>query len=140
MPAEKNKTLKDLENTYCRLRPSPLEGVGVFAIRDIPADTDPFAGVSKHRWYQFTPAELKDLDPAVLKMIHDFYAFEKDGTISIPDCSLNGMDISFFLNTSPQPNIRAVRDGLGFLTTRPVKQGEELTVSYTTYDYRCREK
>ena len=137
---EKKQILEHLQKTYCRLRPSPLEGVGVFAIQDIPANTDPFPGVSEHEWHQFSPAELENLDPAVKKMITDFYCAEKDGSISIPECALNGMDISFFLNTSPQPNVRAVKDGLGFLTTRLIKKGEELTVSYATYDYRYRKK
>jgi hypothetical protein len=35
----KKAILKSLENNYCRLKPSKIEGIGVFAIRDIAKNT-----------------------------------------------------------------------------------------------------
>jgi len=40
-----NKTKKDIleriNNTYCRLKASSIQGIGVFAIRDIPENINP---------------------------------------------------------------------------------------------------
>lgn len=134
MARRHNNILKKLAATYCRLRTSDIAGIGIFAIRDIPKNTNPFPGVRNQRWYKFRPAELKSLDHEVLKMINDFYVTEPDGTISIPSGALNGMDISFFLNTSSAPNVKIVDGGINFSATRKIKKGEELTVAYHTYD------
>lgn len=136
--SEKNNILKNLENTYCRLRSSKLEGVGVFAVRDIPKGKDPFLGVTQKKWVKFSMPELKKLDKQVLKMVDDFFVIEEDGSVYIPQGGLNDMDISFFVNHKKNPNLKIVGNGkeeaLFFKTTRKIKKGEELTVSYATYD------
>ncbi len=137
---KKKKVLTHLQNTYCRLRASPIEGVGVFAIRDIPANIDPFNGKREENWATFHISELEDLDKEVLKLIDDFCVIEKDGSVKIPVYGMNGMDISFFVNNSSNPNMKTTDDGFTFITTRPVKKGEELTVSYATYDETFEEK
>ncbi len=71
----KNSILKNLKNTYCRLRPSKLNGVGVFAIRNIPKNRDPFETIKKQRWHEFKISNFKSLDKEVLKMIEDFFVF-----------------------------------------------------------------
>ncbi len=132
----KKEILENLKNTYCRIKISKIEGVGIFAIRDIPKNTNPFYGVSNQRWHEFETSELKNLDKEVLKMIDDFWIIEKNGTICIPEIGLNGMDVSYFLNNSEKPNIKTIDDGINFVTMRKIKKGEELTSSYTTYDYK----
>lgn len=72
-------------------------------------------------------------------MIDNSYVIEKDGTVIIPDCALNGMDISFFANNSDSPNLET-NDGFIFITKRKIKKGEELTASYETYDYRYKKE
>jgi len=71
-------------------------------------------------------------------MIDDFFVIEKDGYVYLPEGGLNRIDISFFLNNSKTPNIKIVGDGkdeaLYFRTIKNIKKGEELTVSYSTYD------
>lgn len=136
MSNKKEEILKKLKNTYCRLRSSVIEGVGVFAIRDIPANIDPFEGIRDQIWYKFNMSELKKLDKEVLKMIDDFYVIEKDKTVSIPEYALNNMDISFFVNNSKSPNLKTIDNGFTFITLRKIKKGEELTVAYETYDYK----
>ena len=133
---KKEIILKKIKNTYCRLRPSKISGVGVFAIRDIPKGIDPFHGGQKPRWISFNVAELKKIDKAVLRMIDDFNVIEKDGTVLIPDCALNGMDISFFVNNSGSPNLKTTDGGFTFITSRKIKKGKELTVNYEAYDYK----
>ena len=129
----KQKILALLEQTYCRLRASTLEGVGVFAIREIPPGINPFEGMHDEEWLTFTMDELNDLHPEIKKMIDDFFVIEKDGTVRIPASGLNGMDTSFYVNNSDHPNLET-KEGFLFMTTRTIQPGEELTVAYSTYD------
>ena len=132
----KEQILETLKNTYCRLRASRVSGVGIFAVRDIPKNKNPFEMIKKTKWQEFNVADLKKLDKGVLKMIDDFCVIEEDGKVLVPECGLNGMDISFFLNHSNRPNVRTIDEGFTFLTQRVIKKGEELTVSYGTYDWK----
>ena len=108
--------------------------MGVMAIRNIPKNTNIFYSAPVGRDYCFKIKELKNLDPEILKMIKDFFCLEKNGTILIPECGLNGINISYFLNDSRHPNVKTIDGGFNFITTKKVKKGEELTVAYKTYD------
>lgn len=130
-----NKVFRNLKNTFCRLKKSNIEGVGIFAIRDIPEGANPFLGVNKQKWHKISNEELKTLDEEIQKMVSDFFGADKKGNFLVPECGLNGMDISFFLNTSKKPNI-ATKDGVIFKTIKKIKKGQELTVSYANYDER----
>ena len=138
MNKEKEKILQSLKNTYCRLKASKLEGVGVFAIREIPKGKNPFYGIKNSKYHKFDLKELKKLDKEVLKMVDDFFYVEKDGSVNITECALNGMDISFFINNSKKPNLKIFDDGVNesfsFKTIRKIKKGEELTFSYLEYE------
>jgi len=140
MENKKQKILKILKNTYCRLKASGIEGVGVFAVREIPRGKNPFVGIKEKKWQKFLLTDFKGVDKNVLKMIDDFFVIEKDQSVYIPEDGLNGIDVSFFINNSKNPNLKIVGDGkseaLIFKTTKKIKKGEELTVSYATYDYK----
>jgi len=135
---KKNILLNNLKNTCCRLKSSKIEGVGVFAIKNIAKGKNPFIGIKNGKWHKFKMSELKKLDKEVLKLVDDFCVIEKDNTVYIPETGLNGIDISFFVNNSKKPNLKIIEDGkneaLNFKTIKPIKKGEELTVSYATYD------
>lgn len=128
--------LKRIKNTYCRLKPSEINGVGVFAIRDIPPKKNPFYGIREQGWHELKVSDFKNLNKEILKMIDDFFVIKKDATVLVPELGLNGMDISFFLNTSENPNIETVDGGFNFLTLKKIKKGEELTVSYGSFDWK----
>jgi SET domain-containing protein len=138
MNDRKKEILNLLKNTYCRLRPSKIEGVGVFAIRDIPKGKNPFLGIKNQRWHKFDLKELKKMDKGVLEMVDAFFVIEKDNTVYIPEGGFNRMDISYFVNNSESPNLKIVENGkdsaLNFKAVRNIEKGEELTVSYATYD------
>lgn len=125
-----------IKNTYCRLKPSKINGVGVFAIRDIPKNKNPFQGIREQNWYELKVSDFNKFDKEILEMINDFFVIEKDGKVLVPEFGLNGMDISFFLNHSKNPNVKTVDGGFNFITLRKVKKGEELAVSYGNYDWK----
>lgn len=133
---KKQRVLYYLKNTYARLKPSGIEGVGVFAIRDISKNTKIFLGQHHEPWYSFKTSDLKDLDLEILKMIDDFFVIEENQTLTIPAAGLNGIDMSFYLNNSDKPNIKTIDGGFTFVSKRDIKKGEELTVSYAQYDYK----
>ena len=130
----KNKILNNLKNTYCRLMPSKIEGVGVFAVRDIPKGKNPFLGTKKQKWTKFGMTELANLDKEILNLIDSFFVIRNNGTVYISESGLNGMDISYYLNDSKKPNVKTIDDGENFVTLRKIKKGDELTVAYATYD------
>lgn len=132
----KKKALKNLENTYCRLKTSPHHGVGVFAIRDIPKNFNPFEGLKRQKWTEIDIDELRHLKKDVMRMIDDFYVIEKNGKVEVNEGGLNGMDISYFFNDSKTPNVKRVKGGHEVITLRKIKKNEELTIAYSTFDYK----
>ncbi len=125
-----------LQHTYCRLQPSLIHGVGVFAVKTIPRGVNPFLGLplNRERWYRFSPEELRDVNFDIRKMIHDFCA-QENGKFWIPEFGLNGIAISTFLNHSKTPNMKEMGECADyFVTLRTIRVGEELTVDYESYD------
>jgi len=132
----REEVLENIKKTYCRIKVSKINGVGIFAIRNIPAGINPFKGICKQKWIEMKLSDFKNLDRGILEMIDDFFVIEKNEKLLVPENGLNGMDISFFLNNSKNPNMETLDGGFTFLTLRKIKKGEELTVSYKTYDWK----
>jgi len=133
----KRELLKDLSaNVYCRIKPSALSGVGVFAIRQIPKGTNPFRGSRGAKLISFSEKDITSVPAPIKKMIDDFCVF-KNGGYLIPDFGLNSIGIAYFLNCSKEPNVIALAAGkngdVEFIAKRKIKKGEELTVSCNTY-------
>jgi SET domain-containing protein len=138
--SKKDRLLSNLENdTYVRLRPSPLQGVGVFAIKDIPKGVNPFKMPNKPKYNSIkcTATDLKNVDPVVKKMINDF--IEPDDTsYYIPENGLNSLDLTFYLNHSNDNNLGIIDDNdndeySSFVTLRIIEKGEELLINYKDY-------
>ena len=138
MNKSKKDILERIKNTYCKLKASSIQGVGVFAVRDIPENINPFFGIPDQKWFRFSMDELGEIDKHIMEMIDDFFVIEKDDTINIPEYGLNGMDMSFFVNHSDTPNL-VTREGRYFFTARKIKKGEELTVGYDAYDHKYKQ-
>lgn len=136
----KQQLLKHLQNeVYCRIGVSKIHGVGVFAIRDIPKNTNPFKHSFNGEGIVFSTNELEKLPKEVQKIIDDFLVHEKDGVL-IPVNGLNQLDISFYLNHSENPNVKTGDNGETFITMRDIKKDEELTYIYTPIDQEILQK
>lgn len=133
---DKPSLIAELENgIYVRPQPSPLGGVGLFAIRDIPAGTDPFPG-DNIEFVEIPEAEIMDnpaIPESVKKYVDDICVY-RDGCYFVPKEGLNNITISSFINHSEDPNIKVDVMRGNFVALRDIKAGEEITSDYTTYN------
>lgn len=125
--------LKEIKsNTYCRLQPSTIEGVGVFAIKKIPKNTNPFKGCIMFGHMLVPEHDIDKLPKAISTYIKDMCVME-NGHYTVPKVGLNALDVSFYINHSVTPNM-STNDGGFFYAIRDIAEGEELTVDYRTYN------
>lgn len=131
---DKDEILDQLKNDiYCRIKPSQHGGVGVFAIREIPAGIDPFFGAVKPKHSTFSAEELKVLHPNVQRLVQDMFVF-KNGVYHVPANGLAQVDTPYYVNHSEESNLKVGSDGHTFETKRVINEGEELTSDYATYN------
>lgn len=140
---EKPELLLNLKNSiYCRLQPSPISGIGVFAIRDIPNGINPFeiAGQTcqADQVIFISKDELQDLPNEIQQTIPHFFAKKpNDQYYPIISGGLNAINISFYINHSSHPNITLVTvpgcDYYQFITKNKIRTGEELTFDYSQW-------
>ena len=129
MAIDKARILKHLETeVYCRLGVSPIHGIGVFAIRDIPKGTQPLVSLLKIKEFSFSKKVIKKLPSSVQKEVRMFCYYNKDEYL-IPSIGLNAMNMAFYMNHSKNPNIKYLKNNT-LLSLRKIKAGEELFFDY----------
>ena len=117
------------DGVYARIARSRIHGVGVRAIRDIPAGTVIFRGESE-RVVWLSRAAVRRL-PRFLRQLYEDFAILWDGHYGVPR-SLNNLSVGWYLNHSNRPNV--VADDVGrFRSLRRIRKGEELTADYRTF-------
>lgn len=118
-------------NTFVRLQPSPLHGIGVFAIIDIPQNCKNIFSSEQGEWHTLSMLEFHEL-PAHARHLVENYCLFDEHNYYVPANGFKQMDLSLFLNHSDQPNIMSVNDGEYFVSLREIAIGEELLVDYGT--------
>ena len=128
-----SKKLQDV--TYTRIGVSEIHGVGVVAIRPIPAGVNPFGDTTyMEELVPMTEAEVDALGPPIAKLVRDF-CLPQEGIYWVMPSGFNKLDVSFYMNHSElNPNVEAVHNGEGtlcnFRSIRPIAEGEELLFNY----------
>tara|TARA_Y100000310_G_scaffold267587_1_gene279649 strand:+ start:136 stop:585 length:450 start_codon:yes stop_codon:yes gene_type:complete len=121
------------KGAFCKIQPSAIHGVGVFAIKDIPAKICPWVTPNHHFTndpYLLTTDDLNRLDRSIKDTLLDYNLKESDGLYISPH-ELEVFHLTQFLNASKKPNLDFLFDTTGeFITNREIKKGEELTVDY----------
>src|SRR5436189_1569602 len=122
------------EGVFARIAPSPISGVGVFAIVPIPKGTDIFANDrSDMVWVEEAELDRAGLSPAHRALYADF-GVRRDGRLGVPR-NFNLLTTGWHLNEpaeGAEPNV-GVTKGLAFIALRDIAQGEELTLRYETF-------
>jgi len=140
MTESKKKLIKHIQNdVYCRIGVSKIDGVGVIAIKEIPAGIFPFKTLSdkKEKIIKLDKNDLIHVDKNVVRFVHDMFGGEND--YCILSSGPNDINISFYMNHSDEPNVDIIcEDTSGksyctFKTNRLIKKGEELTINYNMY-------
>lgn len=106
---------------WCRIAPSPIHGVGVFAIRDIPKGTKVAGGNS---YYSRTNEEY--ILPEIWAIMQDRWCLLEKSEV-LPNPNWDAV-LQRFMNHSATPNTD------GFCALRDIKKGEEVTEDFTSFD------
>ena len=126
----KEELLHDLRNeTYVTLKASPIHGIGVFAIRDIPKGCKHFFSKNIGEWIKLPISDVEKL-PAYSKELIETYCLYDEENYFVPDYGFKVMDLVNYLNHSNTPNIISVNDGVYFEAIRDIQCGEELLIDY----------
>lgn len=119
-------------NTYVMIKPSPIEGIGVFAIRDIPKGCRDMFSLSKKdelEYVEISRNEVKALPEYSQYLIETYCLFDKENYF-VPADGFKKMDLVNFLNHSDEPNVISINEGEFFEAIRDIKTSEELLVDY----------
>jgi len=127
-----NKKKLPHNNVYTRLCRSPIHGIGVFAIRDIPKGTNLFAD-DESQMVEYDQEILKDLSPEIKQLYDDFCIFKSEDKKMLCPLNFNHLTVGWYLNYSETPNTSFSNDNDNFYALGDIKKGEELTVDYATF-------
>ncbi len=128
----KEALLKDLmHDTFVMIKPSPLHGIGVFAIRDIPKGTRNIFSQGVGEWIKLTIAEVEALPKHSKDLVENHCLFDEE-VYYVPDYGFKLVDLVIYLNHSDTPNVVSINDGEFFEAIIDIKAGEELLVDYGT--------
>lgn len=116
------------QGVYCHLSVSPIHGIGVFAIKNIPKGVEPLRSLMTNDEVKFTHKEVSELPRSVQKEMRMFCYYD-DKHFYVPRSGLNAINMGIYLNHSKSPNVRYKKNG-HLVTLRGIKKGEELLMDY----------
>jgi SET domain-containing protein len=120
------------EGVCARLGASPINGVGVFAIKKIPKGTVIFPEDQEDLVW-INKSSLRGLSPEE-KRLYDDFCIILGNRYGCPK-SFNELTPAWYFNESAAPNVGT--DNLyRFYALRDIRKGEELTVDYDAYSDR----
>jgi len=117
---------------YTRIAHSQIDknGVGVFAIIDIPEGTSIFFGDTDELLWK-DERELSQLLPEIRRLYDDFCIIQNN-KYGCPR-NFNQLTVAWYLNHSEYPNVTCNKD-FNFVAKKEIRKGDELTVDYRTYN------
>jgi SET domain-containing protein len=122
------------EQVYTRLGLSKIHGIGVFAIKKIPKDTNIFSNdIMEVYWFDKKEIDKLNLDPEIKKLYSDFCII-KDGKYGTP-VNFNSITPGWYINEPVDDDEGNVYpdSNYNFFAKRDIEKGEELTVRYSLF-------
>jgi hypothetical protein len=129
------------DKVFVKLKPSKIAGIGVFAIKDIPSDTelfDPWLGETNY--YPISQEELSQLDDELSEHIKEMFLFSDDfpNDTNIYVKLTNGCHWIYtnpyhFVNSGYYENKSNI-DKDSMKSLRFIKKSEELLSNYQRYE------
>ena len=127
---DKASLLNELaNNTFVMLKPSPVQGIGVFAVRDIPLGQRQLFSNDSSEWIKIPKEEVNQL-PEHSKFLVENHCLYDEDSYYVPEYGFKMIDPVIYLNHADIPNIQSINDGEDFVALRDIKAGEELFVDY----------
>ena len=118
-----------MHHTYVMLKPSPVQGIGVFAIADIPKGQRNIFSNDKSEWIPVSKTEIATLPPHSRAVIENYCLYDEENYY-VPEYGFKMVDLVIFLNHDDNPNIISINDGEDFEALRDIRAGEELFIDY----------
>jgi hypothetical protein len=119
--------LRRLDKVYCRLGPSSVHGVGIFAIKDIPLGTNPFN--NSYMAQESILVNAKKIPEVYKGLLNDYHPNLEQPDSQIVSLWPNQPIWTNYLNysgpTAGGSNIELAADG-EWKTLRNIRTGEEL--------------
>jgi hypothetical protein len=126
----KNEIANTFKEIRYELRPSAINGIGLFAIKNFLPDELVAEGISATDLENIVKwSEITHIDDNIKTMINNFCIGTPDGFIPPPDLDFNNLTPDWFMNHSCDGNVGFNEDG-NFVAIRSIKNGDELTYDY----------
>lgn len=116
-------------DTLVGLRPSPVHGIGVYALTTIPKGCKTIFSKGFGKWIEVPISDVEKLPEHSRNLVETYCLFDEENYF-VPDYGFKVMDLVNYLNHSPTPNVISVNDGEYFEAIREIREGEELFVNY----------
>ncbi len=129
---KKEELLQELtSDTWVMIKPSPIEGIGVFALRDIPKGCRSMFSKAneQEQWIPVSKHEVENLPAHAKALIENYCLYDKEHYF-VPNYGFKKIDLVNFLNHSDTPNIVSINDGEFFEAVKDIKSAEELVIDY----------
>jgi SET domain-containing protein len=129
---KKDKLLQQLhQHTFAMLKPSPLHGIGVFAITAIKKGERKIFSDHESEWIEISKEEVDALPQHARSLVENHCLFNETHYY-VPEYGFKIFDLAVYLNHSDQPNLISINDGEYFEAIRDIEAGEELLIDYGT--------
>jgi SET domain-containing protein len=129
---KKDKLLQQLKHhTFAMLKPSPLHGIGVFAITTIQKGERKIFSDHESEWIEVSKEEVDTLPQHAKDLVENHCLFSETHYY-IPEYGFKIFDLAVYLNHSDKPNLISINDGEFFEAIRDIEAGEELLIDYGT--------
>ncbi|HEX6193940.1 MAG TPA: SET domain-containing protein [Chitinophagaceae bacterium] len=126
----KEELMQELsQEIFATLKPSPVHGIGVFAVRDIPKGCRTIFSQNTGEWIKLPIRDVDSLPEHSRNLVETYCLYDEENYF-VPDYGFKIMDIVNYLNHSATPNVRSVNHGEYFEAMDDIPAGSELLVNY----------